>query len=286
VSTALLTLLRLAESEPEFAIGLALDANIGTDERLADELCMALNGIAEHFTDDHVRLLLNKLRPVTQLEYWASQILRALSPTHREDILDFLLDRASAGGDVQSLSFHDYAIDVLGGAHEDELLGLLRRVRDAALAADDRLQWEVGDLFWRLTNDLDAALAVLLEWLVGDDEQQVDAALVLAKDMPWSTVLARPSFVEQALTAAQSRGTESFHKVRRALFSTAVLSGSHNRTMGQPSPRDVQLRDQGRECAERFAAGSPERRFFEDVVAQAEKNIEESALEDEEYPEG
>jgi hypothetical protein len=63
------------------------------------------------------------------------------------------------------------------------------------------------------------------------------------------------------------------------------MNGSHNRTMGHPPPRDVQLRDQGRECAQQSGVETATRRFYEDVVARAKANIAEAALEDAEYPE-
>jgi hypothetical protein len=285
VRDALLAVLRLTQRHPELALGIALDANIGTDPHLAEDLGMAVGHVTSPLSDDHARLLLNKLRPVKRLEHWAHQVLAKLALAHREDILDFLLDRASSGGDVKPLSFHDYDVDLVGGAQGDELLDLLRRVRNAVVGADTRHRWDLGHLYWRLTNDLNALLAILVEGIDAEDEAQVDATLSLLTDMPWPTVLTYPEVVEDALCRARARSADSFNKVHNAPLTTAVVTGRHRRTMGQPSPRDIRLRDEGRKCAERFGPASPSRRFFEDVVKRAEQSIRESALEDEEYPE-
>jgi len=284
VATALLTVLRLAQEHPDLAIEIAVTAKIDGDSYLAEQLCMAVNQITSRFTDEQVGALLTRLKPVSRLGYWANRVLAGLSVEHREDILDLLLARVTTEGGAH-LSLEDSDVDLLGGAQGEELLRLLRRVRDAALGADGSLEWQLAHLYWVLANNIDASLAVLLEWLVEGDEVRVEAALALVTEMPWPATVSHPTFVEEALAAAQERGPESLAKVRGALFSATVMAGSHSRTLGQPPPRDVRLRDDGRACAERFAPDTPARRFFEAVVSQAEANIAQAAVEDEEYPE-
>ena len=285
VQTALRAVHRLAEPHPELALEIALDASIGTDQRLAESLCMAIHPIADRLTAHQAERLLDKLSPVTRLDYWGHQVLAAISPQHRENVLDFLLERAAAGGGIQALSVQDYDADLLGGASGDELLGLLRRVRDASLEADPRFGWQLDHLFWRLGIDLDASLTVLLEWLLADEEAKVEGAVALMTDMPWTATLTHTDFVERALNAAHARGSDSLNKVQSALFSITVLYGNRSRTMGHAPPRDIRVRDEARECAEHFDPASPARRFYEALVTQAEKHIKEAALQDEEYPE-
>jgi hypothetical protein len=283
VDTALLTVLRLAQEHPGLAIEIGAEAEIGDNPHLAENLCMAVNQITDQFTDDQVRELLRKLRPVSRLDYWANRVLAGFAVGHREEILEFLLDRVSEGN--AHLSLEDTEADLLGGAEGEELLGLLRRVRNATVRADGSFEWQLAHFYWALANNIDASLAVLLEWLVDDDEERVVAALELTTEMPWAATVNHPAFVEEALNAAHERGAESLARVWEALFSATVIAGGHSRTLGQEPPRDVLLRDEGRACAEGFALDSQARKFFEAVVARAEANIAQAAVEDEEYPE-
>jgi hypothetical protein len=244
---------------------------------------MAINKIATQCSDKQVRELLRKLRPVSRLDFWANRVLAALALEHREEILEFLLDRVSAGN--AHLSLEDSEVDLLGGAEGEELLRLLRRIRDATLRADGGFDWQLAHFYWALSNNTGASLTVLLEWLIGNDEDRIEAALALTAEMPWAAAVSHPNFVEDALNAAPDRGAESLAKVRDTLLSATVIAGSHSRTLGQASPRDVRLRDEGRLCAERFAPDSPARVFFDAVVARAEANIAQAVVEDEEYPE-
>jgi hypothetical protein len=269
----------------ELAIDIALASDIHAHNALAETLCMAISRITEHLQSDQVPVLLDKLRPVPMLDYHAHEVLSKLSPQHRDEILAFLLDRANAGGEIRTLSYHEYNVDLLGGATGEELLALLRRVRDAVLDPSPRLQFEAGDLYWRLASNQDAALTVLREWLTGTDEEKVDAALLLMREMPWAVALTHPDFVEATLNAAHTRGADSLAKVGGGLLSVTTVYGDQSRTMGQPPPRYVMLRDQGRERAQASAVGSPARQFYETVVAQAEARLREAEQQDEEYPE-
>lgn len=283
VKTALLTILRLGETEPELAVEIALEAKIGEDPHLADDLCMAVDRRLDVLTDDQVQSLLGKLTPVTRLEFWPNRVLTKLMLKHREAVVEFLLSRVAAGGRVESISFHEHDVAIAGDLGEAEQTAILRRVRDAATGADGRERWELGHLYWRLAGDIEAALGVLAEWLVGDDEERVDSAIGFLDDMPWTAVLEHPDFVSEVLDAAQER--DGLEKLRGVLLTVSAVTGDHSRTVGEPAPRDVRLRDEGAACAQRFEPGSPARLFFEDVVKAAERNIKEEELEDEEFPE-
>ena len=78
-------------------------------------------------------MLLDKLRSAPTLEYFANEVLAKLAPEHRDEILGFLLARAAAGGEIRAISYDEFNVDLLGGATGEELLALLRRVRDAML---------------------------------------------------------------------------------------------------------------------------------------------------------
>jgi len=285
VKISLLGTARLARNRPALAIEIALVANIGNDGRLAEDLCMALNDITDQICEDQVHSLLTKLLPIPSLEYWAHDVLGKLAPHHRETVLQFLLDRASAGGDVRAFSFHDYDVDLLGGADGDELLAMLRRVRDTMLGADSHLSWELKNLYWQLAPGRDATLTVLSEWLVSDDDEQITTAVELLDEMPWNTALVAPDFIESVLDAASGRGKDSLQKMTQALIATTAMTGDHSRTLGTASPRDEQLREEASKLAERFGIDTPARRFYDAVVAHAERNINEDAQEDEEFSE-
>lgn len=285
VSLALHAVHRLAQVNPQLALELALAADIHANESLAEAMCSAIEPLIDRLQPDDIQVLLEKLRPVPRLGYFANKVLSGLSPMHRDEILGFVLDRAAADGEVRAVSYHDYDLDLLGGATGEELLGLLRRVRDAVLTPSPQLLQEAPSLYWRLATNQDAALAVLLEWLTDNDGGKVDAALELMREMPWQVALEHPQFVEATLNAANARGADDLRKVGSALLSNTALYGNQSRTMGQPPQRHIRLRNEGHERAEEFAVGTPTRQFYEAVVATAETRLREAELEDEEFPE-
>jgi hypothetical protein len=285
VNLALHAVLRLAQVNPELAIDIALASDIHSRNALAEALCMAISRITGRLQADQVPIVLDKLRVVPRLGYYAHEVLSRLSPHHRDEVLTFLLDRANAGGEIRGVSSHDNDIDLLGGATGEELLVLLRRVRDALLDGSPRLQFEAGNLYWRLAGEQDAALTVLQEWLAGIDEEQVDTALMLMANMPWDVTLTHPQFVEATLNAAHARSADSLAKVAGALLSVATAYGDQSRTMGEPPSRHVRLRDEGRARAKGFNPGSPTGQFYETVVTRAEARLREAEQEDEEYSE-
>ncbi|MFZ2112268.1 MAG: hypothetical protein WAU77_00900 [Solirubrobacteraceae bacterium] len=267
------------------ALEIALASDIHANSHLADSLCALIALVIDHVEDGEVPVLLDKLRSAPTLEYFANEVLAKLAPEHRDEILGFLLARAAAGGEIRAISYDEFNVDLLGGATGEELLALLRRVRDAMLDPSPRLRYEAPGLYWRLATNQDAALAVLLEWLTTSEESRIDAAVELIGAMPWQVALAHPQFVQETLDAAHARGAESLAKVARSLLSVTVVTGNQSRTMGQPPERHIKLRDEGRKHAEAFAPGTPAREFYEAVVTRAEVHLREAELEDEEFPE-
>jgi hypothetical protein len=283
-NTALYAVGRLAQVDATLTIDIALDSEIGTETHLAESLCMILSRVGEHITDQQVPRILDKLCPIPRFDYWADQLLAQIAPRHRQQVLNFLIDRAAAGM-VSGLSFHESDVDLLGGAAGEELLALLREVRDAALDANPRMRWRLSGLYWQLGTDLQASLTVLQEWLTQEDEQKIDVASSFIAEMPWTATLTHPDFIQATLDAAYARDRESLDKIAGALLAVAVMHGDQSRTMGHAPERHTRLRDEGRELTARFNAGSPARRFYENVAAAAEARLQEAQLEDEEYPE-
>ena len=285
VNVALHATRRLAQVNAPLALEIALASDIHANSHLADSLCALIALVIDHVEDGEVHVLLDKLRSAPTLEYFANEVLAKLAPEHRDEILGFLLARAAAGGEIRAISYDEFNVDLLGGATGEELLALLRRVRDAMLDPSPRLRYEAPGLYWRLATNQDAALAVLLEWLTTSEESRIDAAVELIGAMPWQVALAHPQFVQETLDAAHARGAESLAKVARSLLSVTVVTGNQSRTMGQPPERHIKLRDEGRKHAEAFAPGTPAREFYEAVVTRAEVHLREAELEDEEFPE-
>ena len=257
VNLALHATRRLAQVNAPLALEIALASDIHANSHLADSLCALIALVIDHVEDGEVPVLLDKLRSAPTLEYFANEVLAKLAPEHRDEILGFLLARAAAGGEIRAISYDEFNVDLLGGATGEELLALLRRVRDAMLDPSPRLRYEAPGLYWRLATNQDAALAVLLEWLTTSEESRIDAAVELIGAMPWQVALAHPQFVQETLDAAHARGAESLAKVARSLLSVTVVTGNQSRTMGQPPERHIKLRDEGRKHAEAFAPEHP-----------------------------
>ena len=284
-NAALNAVLRLSQRHPELALDIALNADIGSHAKLASDLCMAIHQVADALSGEQVAALLAKLQSVPELDYWCQEVLAKVAPMNRGAVLDLLLARATAGGDVHLSSLDEHDADLLGGAEGDELLAMLRRVRDACLS-ETLDPFVLGQLFWRLSDDLDARLLVLHEWLTSGEPEKLRAAEDLMHEMRWDTALIRPYWVADILAAARLAGTAYERDVRGLLFDLTVYNGPHGRPMGAPSPRNLRLRNDGARIAGLFPPASSPRQFFEQVAEAGVRALREDELEDAEYPEG
>lgn len=108
----------------------------------------------------------------------------------------------------------------------------------------------------------------------------VRAAEKILEEAPQEYGMQNPTFVEQILNSAQALGVNHEQRISGALYS-ATMYGMRSRSVGAPDAADVRRATLSREIALTFPEASPARRFYSEIAAASERNIERSIQEDE-----
>lgn len=124
-------------------------------------------------------------------------------------------------------------------------------------------------------------LAVLSEWIESGNAVKVEAASQLLKEAHPNFVFTGEAFTANLLEKAHAISGDCYKQVGSNLMCLAI-SGERMGTPGEPFPEDVARRDQSREAAARYAAGSPVHRFYDELRKDAERSIQDQLARDEE----
>ena len=277
----LLTALRLAQTDPELAVEVALEVDVDGVPRLVDDQLMAIHEHVDLLDEGQLKRLFENLSSVEELDFWALKVLDGLAASGREDVdlVGLLISRAESG-DYRGPGENLRDFDLLGGGREEDLVAKLARIRDALANAQGAAMFNLQELYRSLGEQhAGPAMRALVPWIVGDDDQ-AEAAIDLLINTPWEAILEHPDAVDELLSSAQE-GARGDH-VRNALLDAAINTGIHQRSLGEPEPRFVRLRDEGRNLAERFEPMTPTNAFYVEIVGVVGRQIEEQRLEDEE----
>ena len=279
--TVLLTALRLAQTDPELAVAVALQVDVDGAPSLVDDQLMAVHEHVELLDEGELQRLFENLGSVEELGFWALKVLDGLAASGRGDVdvVGFLISRAQTE-DYRGPGENLRDFDLLGGAGEEVLVAELARVRDAFADAKGTTSFNLEQLYWFLgERHAGAGVQALVPWVAGDDNQ-AEAAIDLLINTPWVAILEHSEVVNELLNSAH-QGPRAWD-VRGALLDAALNMGIHQRSMGEPEPRFVRLGDEGRKLAERFEPMTPTHAFYVEMAEVAVRRIEEQRLEDEE----
>ena len=158
------------------------------------------------------------------------------------------------------------------------------QIRDLTLKKQSHYGHFGRDLFWALAS-FDFCLNALKEWIESPDDSQFKAALSLLNETESDFIFSKPDYVEFVLTTAQKQSTERLDGAKSALFFCATRHGE-SRTVGQPGPATVAIKDRAAELAKKYPLGSLMAGFYESIVKRSEARLADDKLRDEEMIEG
>lgn len=281
---------RLARFRPREAIDRALAIDPGADIDTAVELCRLgdrnWGGVTDALTDADLAALLLKLDVADRIDQNLSEFLRFAWGRIPHSVLELFfrrIERERTQGFRSS--YRPVPFELMGRAFQTladspDHTALLRRVRDYAVRVDGVSRMELADLYRHVSLGYAAAgVEVLAEWFRVGDEQQLRAAVGLFRHAPRWLVFDRLDLTSLVLERAEAFGEECVRGISGVLYAVAAL-GSRQGVAGEPFPQDLQLRDRCTAALPRFPAGSITHRFLTDVLRSAERNIRDTATDD------
>jgi hypothetical protein len=280
------------EVDPESALNLAAAVDTGDDIELVEILLRAFNekyGIhPDRLGDEQLRRLLLKLERPDELgrKHSVDQFLTYASGRMPLEVLKMFLNRVrrkEAGNfRYQPVPEHGLSPKLKGLATRDNYPQILREVRDMSLAPGGETLYGFANLFKALSLDFnDEGLAALNEWIDSGDPGKVKEALFLLDGTQPPFSFEHVDFVANALRKAEVIGEECYGIARRVFAGGAIPTQRH-RMIGQPPPSVVRQLEQASAVLGRLQPGTPEHRFYEYVVKDAEKTLRDEEASDEE----
>lgn len=282
------------------ALELALNIEIGTDEKLADTYCSIFNerGISpEGLDNEQLKHILKKISQIELLDenlYHLNVFLAHCSIKIPEELIDLLLERLDLAKNVQykeksrfqPLPYDNFSEKGLNGIPlSSNYKKILRKVRDGSL--DENLK----DSFWlpRLYSYISenfslTSLEILSEWINTGEEEKINAVSLLVKEAPCDFVFEHADFVSSLLTTAQLIGNKCYENVRFNV-SYSVLCGVKTGIPGQACPQDENLRDKAQEFMKKYQLESPTWKFYNLLYKEAKGSINDWIKRDEEMME-
>jgi len=279
----------LAKTDPDLAFQLAVEVPILGKESRAEAICQAFAksyGInPDRLSDEQLRGLLSQLDCVLDLKgHWTQQFLSFAAARNPLAVVELFVRRiehraAAQDSNFRPIPFH-VAVDFRTLANHPDYAEVLRRIRDLALKKSWHFAYFASDLFWRVAQ-APMALEVLREWVESNQKDQVVEAGHILEKAGSNFVFANPDFVSLILERASAIDNECFRDVASYLRSSA-MSGSKSGTVGQPMPRDLEVREKANLLVKRFQAQPKVKVFYESLVKGAELSIRQHREEFEE----
>jgi hypothetical protein len=303
------TLLRLQRQAPGLVLEHALRARVEPDdERSADMLfsTMVKFGI-ERLDDRQVERLVAQLETVREPGHFAHQAIAALGARDPARVVDLWLARLrrerEAGADgYRAVPFHDYGVEMLGGARGQARVALHARLLEPLGEIPDWRRHELGRLFWRLTlpalsddkpddervaarrAELQAAWKAVCDFAAGSRADRRALVDVLS-EAPWQVVLSSPTEVAALVELESPLRSDDRAGLENALR-TAAATGMHSRTGWEDSPRWTTTAEQARTAAAALRPGSPGARFYLRVEEMAIRELDTDRGKDDEERQG
>lgn len=290
---AIRALAGMGQARQRWAIDRVIAVDISDSEDLAEAMCEVFDrkwGIpADTLTDEDLHKLTAKLELTEDIgEYHIGRFLSHAARRLPETIVRLILKRIERYGetdhapDYRPLPYEGLHEDLAGVSESENYAELLREVRDCSLKNTG------PTIFWlpKLFADISAsygpiALEVLSEWVDSGDEKKITGVSRLLSNAPANFAFTNVAFVEHVLNQSANTGEECYAHVCTYLYNS-VNAGVHTRSIGQPSPEDIAVRDRARAIADTLMVGSPAHKFYDDLAKEAELSITRSLLEDEE----
>jgi len=243
-------------------------------------------------TEDQIELILKKLLRINIFkgQHWhTDQFLKNIADTYPGLIVSFFVKRLAYARE-EDMRSRDYApLPYLDLDHDffkieqiKDADKYIRVIRDLALSPEEMDTFWLPRLFKIVSNNfLEESLNVLKEWFRLKEKQKLEAISLLLREADQGFLFARYEFIGELIYEAANISSDCLKNVKSSLFGIAVSGGS-TRSHGQPSQKNIQLRDKGEEIAKKFQPGHPAEQFYKEVSEYGSVQIKEELERDQE----
>lgn len=281
-------------SDENKVIQLALDIDIGSDEELADSICLVFDpdlGISpENLRDKDLKTIISKFLMIQELNdrlYHLDKFIGYCSSRIPESVIDFLLKRLEIykqkceEGDFSYKPIPFRFENGLNISSSPEYIQILRKVRNNVLNPKIP-NYLVSDIFVEISNDFSrSSIKVLDEWIDSNDAEKIKAVSLLIRDAPVEFLFSNSEFISRLIEKSYITNEDCYKSVLVNCFSvTSTLDIS--RTPGVPPLGVVLIRDKSLELSKKFNKGSPTEKFYSSLKEDADNIIKQGLAIDEE----
>lgn len=279
------------------ALNLALNVELGSDEKLVDTYCGIFDkhGISpDNLDTEQVKLILEKVSKIKAFDenlYDFEIFLTYCSTRIPEELVDFLLERIdlakkanySSTDGFKPLPYKNFFDRGSNGIslspHYKEIL---RKVRDQSLDPVGRHSDWLARLYYYISENFSSeSLEVLSEWIDTGDKEKIKAVGTLVKEAPSDFVFLHSGFISNLLVSAQAISDDCYEEAKYNVSNSALYGGKTG-FAGQPSYEDQKILDRAQEFMEMYPAGSPTWNFYKWLSEEAKKSIKSWLERDEE----
>ena len=276
----------MAERSPRMALTVILEMRVGRSEQLAGEVLRLFTDAGplriDELRSDELTCIVEQLVECNRIDdYWVQAFLSSMSRRDLRGVVTLLRRRVEHSESVDELDdyrsvpfrWHDkWRLESQGARDRRRVL---QELRD--WASKDAPSWRRRNRAPRLFSTVagqfdDDALRVIELGLKSPLVIASNVANLLSavpRDFAWSHV----QWVVRTLEDAWRRDAEVYVAITDALHS-ALGSGVHTRSHGQPSPEYVKQRDEAHKVADGLPRGSPGERFYRSLQRASEQAIE------------
>lgn len=287
---------KIGQKKPMVAFELSLLIDLKQIADITDDFCRIFEpkyGVQlNNLTDPQIQILLEKLLTINIFErqhYHADRLLKNIAHKSPDVIIEFLLKRLeyARDNDIRSkdyapLPYLDFEYDFFDTSIFQDAKKYMQKVLELSVNPLGLDLFWLPKLFKLLSNNFSGeSIIVLTEWIKSGEEKNIIAISFLLREANQGFLFSQYEFIGKLLEAAVAISTECFKNVKSNLFGIAVSGGS-TRSHGQPSQKDVDLRDNGRAMSKKFQLTHPGYKFFEEVAEYGENRIKEELERDQE----
>jgi transcriptional regulator with XRE-family HTH domain len=276
----------IAKRDKRLAIELLRHSNLGISSVVADEFLMIFHGDEtlpfESLTPDDIEHLLNKIQALPALEgYWIESFLAKASEHCSMSTLVFFINRveqATRNRDwkFRPCNYDPYGHVPLGFRKAKELPGIFQRISqwiESRPAEEAIFHHWAGKLFETIFKPFDDELVLFMEsWIHKASPGGIRIISKLLHEADRDFIFDQHSFVLRFLDKCKQLGEEYLKLATNALYSSAVM-GSFEGKLGEPYPRDVQMKHRSESVLEALSRFSAAYELYNAVNKRADENI-------------
>lgn len=289
---------KIGRKEHLLAHRMGLLINLEKFPDLADEYCSIYNntyGIPlDSLGNNKFKEILDKLMPVNIFDnrhYHIDKLFEHLTgkEEYLDMVIDFLIKRVELSRKKEDsykyppLPYLGFKYAFTGIARLPSYKKYVEKIRN--LTVKDEL---VEEFFWlpKLFKAISEhyskpSLEVLSEWMDSKDQKKLQGIAFLVREAPTQFLYDNVEFISKLLEKAKDCSKECYKNVSSYLYGMVYSDGT-SRTVGHPSSRHLEMKDEAIKIVKKIKQPSAAYTFYTDILKHTENQLLQEKISDEE----